>query len=451
LAAQLAFAQPQPSVQGNWLGTLDAGAVKLRLALKVVAAADGALSATLDSLDQGASDLPVTALRQNGADVEFELVQIGGFFRGALRGDTLAGTWRQGPGTLPLIFRRVDKASELVRPQLPKKPYPYDEEDVTYQNKVGRSNLAGTLTLPRGASPFPVVLLITGSGQQDRDQSLMGHKPFLVLADHLTRKGIAVLRVDDRGVGKSTGEVATATSEDFAGDVLAGVEFLKSRGRRIDPKRIGLIGHSEGGVIAPIVATRSSDVAFLVMMAGTGVTGEANSYAQAAAISKASGVSTDAILRNRLMQQQVLAIVKEESDLKARQTKLRALATKLSAQMPSAANELATQFEMSATPWFRYFAMYDPASTLSKVKCPVLALGGELDLQVPADLNLPAIERALKAGGNSDITVTKLPRLNHLFQTSQTGNPTEYGTIQETIAPVALETISGWILKHTAR
>src|SRR5262249_8807090 len=225
---------------------------------------------------------------------------------------------------------------------------------------------------------FPAVLLITGSGQQDRDESLMGHKPFLVLADYLTRKGIAVLRVDDRGVGGSTGEVKTATTEDFAGDVLAGGAVLKRR-REIDGHKIGLIGHSEGGMIAPMVAARSRDVAFIVMIAGSGVPGDQVMEAQAAAIGKAAGMAPDMIAKNREFQRQMMIILKEESDPKARDAKLLRLKATIAAQIPAASGQLDAQFQIVASPWFRFFAMFDPATVLRKVTCPVLALNGELD------------------------------------------------------------------------
>ena len=445
VAAQLAMAQGGPGVEGNWMGTLDTGPVKLRLALKVAKSAEGSLSATMDSLDQGAKDLPVTSIAQNGMAVKLEMRRIGGGYEGKLNaaGSEMSGTWTQGGASLPLVFRRVDKPPVLSRPQEPKKPYPYSEVEVTYENKAGGAKLAGTLTLPPGNGPFPAVLLITGSGQQDRDEALMGHRPFLVLADHLTRKGIAVLRVDDRGVGGSTGEVKNATSEDFAGDVLAGVEFLKNRGKPIDAHKIGLIGHSEGGMIAPMVAARSRDVAFIVMMAGDGVPGDEILMAQVELLSKAAGVPADAISKNLELERQVLAIVKQESDPKAREARLREWKEKSAPQTPAA------QLQAVMTPWMRFFVTYDPATALRKVTCPALALNGELDLQVPADLNLPAIEKALKAGGNRDHQIVKLPKLNHLFQTTQTGAVDEYARIEETIAPVALETMSAWILRHT--
>jgi pimeloyl-ACP methyl ester carboxylesterase len=441
ILTQLVMAQGGPGVEGNWMGTLNAGAVRLRIALKVVKAPDNSLSAKFTSLDQGGTELPVARIEQAGMTVKFEL-KPGANFEGTLNADSseISGTWKQNGAQLPLVFKRAEKPPALSRPQEPKKPYPYSEEEVTYENKAGGAKLAGTLTLPKGSGPFPAVLLITGSGQQDRDEALMGHRPFLVLADHLTRKGIAVLRVDDRGMGGSTGEVMTATTEDFAGDVLAGVEFLKSRGKQIDVHKIGLIGHSEGGMIAPMVALRSHDVAFIVMMAGTGVPGDQILLAQIEGLSKLANVPAAAVAKNLDMERQVFEIVKKENDPKVREARLRELGPELSAQAKAA-----------ASPWLRFFITYDPAPALRKVTCPVLALNGELDLQVPASLNLPAIAKALESGGNPDYAIVKFPKLNHLFQTSRTGQVAEYSEIEETIAPVALETMSGWILRHTQR
>jgi pimeloyl-ACP methyl ester carboxylesterase len=452
LAAQIAVAQGGPGIEGNWLGALNAnGGLKLRVALRVAKDAGGKLLAKLDSLDQNAMDRPVAAIEQNGVSVKFEMADGKAAYEGTLSADgsELSGTWRQGAASLPLAFHRVATVPVDSRPQTPKKPYPYTEEEVTYENKQGGSKLAGTLTLPPGSGPFPAVLLITGSGQQDRDESLMGHRPFLVLADHLTRRGIAVLRVDDRGMGGSTGDFFNATSADFAADVQAGIEFLKSRGKQIDVHKIGLIGHSEGGTIAPMVAARTPDIAFIVMMAGTGVPGGEVSLAQAEAISKSAGAPADVIEKNQERQRRVLAIVREESDPKVRSDKLQTLAQQIAAEVHGSPSAMSAQFQAAASPWFRFWTMYDPATSFEKVTCPVLALDGSLDLQVPPAVNLPAIEKALEKGGNPDYEIVKLPKLNHLFQTAQTGRMDEYGKIEETIAPVALETISSWILRHT--
>ena len=255
--------------------------LELRILFNISTKTDGSISATMDSLDQGAKGIPVeTATYKNGS-LKLEVKSIKGTFEGTLKADgkTIDGKWKQAGLDLPLVLNRIDKVPDLHRKQDPVKPYPYVEEEVVYENKAAGVKLAGTLTLPRSDGQFPAVMLITGSGQQNRDEEIFGHRPFLVLSDYLTRQGIAVLRVDDRGIGGSTGNVSQATTEDFAGDVLSGIEYLKSR-KEIDPTRIGLIGHSEGGIIAPIVAVRSPDVAFIVMMAGTGLTGEEILYLQ---------------------------------------------------------------------------------------------------------------------------------------------------------------------------
>jgi pimeloyl-ACP methyl ester carboxylesterase len=444
------------NLEGAWEGTLDVGAAKLRLVLKVSKAADGALAAKLDSLDQGANDLPVDVISLKESAVHFEMKRLLVVFDGALNkeGSEIAGQFKQGGASFPLALKRVAKPTTLNRPQEPKPPYPYDEEEVGYENKRDGVKLAGTLTLPRGKASFPAVILITGSGPQNRNEELMGHKPFLVLADYLTRQGIAVLRVDDRGVGGSTGSVLNSTSENFAADALAGIDFLKSR-KGINPKQIGLIGHSEGGLIAPLVAAQSNDVAFIVLLAGPGLPGEEILYLQGALILKASGASAEVLARQRATQETIFTVLKQEKDNAAAEQKLRAefdkqMASASEAERNQAKQTLEAQLKQVLSPWFRHFLTYDPRPALVKVKCPVLALNGENDLQVPVTENLREIETTLKAAGAKDVTVVRLPKLNHLFQTSETGSPSEYGKIEETFAPVALKTIGDWILKRTA-
>jgi uncharacterized protein len=285
---------------------------------------------------------------------------------------------------------------------------------------------------------------------------LLSHKPFLVLADHLSRRGIAVLRVDDRGIGGSTGSIKTSTSDDFAGDVLAGLAFLKGR-KEIDGKKLGLIGHSEGGIIAPIAATRSKDVAFIVLMAGTGLPGTQILEAQGQLILKAAGSSESEMKFERDAQNRLIDIIAQEKDEKVAQSKLATALKEIRAAMsdsdrqalansPGGLSDAAVDAFNNA--WFRYFLTYDPRPTLRRVRCPVLAINGEKDLQVPAKENLAQIEKALKAGGNRNVKTVELPGLNHLFQPCKTGSPSEYGTIETTIAPEALKTIGDWILEQ---
>jgi uncharacterized protein len=281
------------TVAGDWQGTLRVGAASLRIAVHINADPDGKLSGTLDSLDQGARGIRLGAITVNNRQVTFTVPAVAGSFDGKLSedGNTIDGSWTQG-ASLPLVLTRGEPASPPRRPQTPSKPYPYREEDVTFANPAAGISLAGTLTIPPGAGPFPAVMLITGSGAQDRNESLVDHQPFLVLADHLTRKGIVVLRADDRGVGKSGGNFATATTTDFVTDVEAGVAFLRSR-REVDERRLGLLGHSEGGMIAPMVANRNSAVHFIVLMAGPGVPGDEIIVEQVRLISLASGMAPE--------------------------------------------------------------------------------------------------------------------------------------------------------------
>jgi hypothetical protein len=440
---------PKPAkpsdIDGAWMGTLDAGVMKLRIVFHITNTEDG-LTATMDSPDQNAHGLPVTSVTRDGASLKMELKQIAGRFEGKIAQDltTIEGTWTQGGNSFPLVLKRVKDAAELERrrPQNPVKPYPYREEEVSYANPVASITLAATLTIPPGKGLFPAVLLIPGSGPHDRDEALMGHRPFLVLSDYLTRHGIAVLRADDRGVGKSGGNFSTGTTADFATDAEAGVAYLLER-PEVNPRKIGLIGHSEGGIIAPMVAARNPNVAFIVMMAGSGVPGDKILVAQTRLIAEAAGQSPVEAEKNANEEREVLALVKNEKDSAALESDLR---KRLAGKGPEA--QVDAQIKALTSPWFQFFLAYDPAGTLRKVQCPVLALNGGKDLQVPPTLNLPAIRHALEEGGNKHFETDELPGLNHLFQTARTGAPSEYAEIEETISPVAFEKIGGWILKQ---
>ncbi|HNS20619.1 MAG TPA: alpha/beta fold hydrolase [Sedimentisphaerales bacterium] len=446
-----------PSLEGTWLGTLKVTpTASLRLVFNIQAKPDGSFSGTLDSLDQGAMGLPISRIEIEKDKVTVEASTVGSRYEGTMNaeGSEINGKWTQGPASLDLLLKRVKEApkpKEFKRPQEPKRPYPYRDEEVTYQNARDGVTLAGTLTMPTEAGPFPAVLLITGSGREDRDEALFGHRPFLVLADYLTRRGIAVLRVDDRGAGGSTGDTSQATSEDFARDVLAGVEYLKTR-KEINPKRIGLIGHSEGGIIAPMVAVQSHDVAFIVLIAGTGITGERILQGQIATVLKLADADQAQIDAAIQKQGQELEIIKREPDPELRKQKVRKAIEDDLARLDEARKNtidysalVEAHVTRFASPWLRFFILHDPATVLRKVKCPVLAINGQLDTQVLAKENLPAIEQALREGGNTRIVIKELPGLNHLFQTAKTGAGDEYAQIEETMSPLALETIAGWM------
>src|SRR5258708_6983863 len=376
-------------MDGDWYGSLDLGAIKLRVVFHINNTEDG-LTATMDSPDENLKSVPVTTVTRNAESLKMELKRIGGAFEGKISQDltTIEGNYSpQSGGTLPLVLKRAKNAAELERrrPQDPKKPYPYNEEQVTYQNKSAGITLAGALTLPPGKGPFPAVVLIAGSGHNDRDESLMGHRPFLVLSDYLTRKGIAVLRADKRGVAKSGGNYLTATTADFASDAEAGVTYLESR-PEIAPRKIGLIGHSEGGSIVPMIAARNPDVAFIVMMAGTGVSGVEVLVEQSVVLSEGLGKSHEQALQNGAKEREILTLITQEKDETDLEKKLR---EKLAGDVP--AGQLDAQIKQITSPWVRFMLVYDPANELRKVKCPVLLLNGSKDVQVVARQNLPPI------------------------------------------------------------
>jgi fermentation-respiration switch protein FrsA (DUF1100 family) len=452
--------EPKPAeIAGTWAGALDLGAAKLRLVVEFKRKDGGGYTGTMDSPDQNAFGLAIDEVTLDKTAVKFTMKMLGGAYAGELSADgkEIKGKWTQGGLSLALDLKPSEKIGPPKRPQEPKPPYPYNAEEVSYENKAAGIKIAGTLTLPKEGGPFPAVLLISGSGPQDRNEELLGHKPFLVLADYLTRHGIAVLRVDDRGVGGTTGKPMESTIEDHAGDALAGVAFLRSR-HEIDAKKIGLIGHSEGGLVAPVAAVRSSDVAFIVLLAGTGVPGEEILYRQGELIALASGASAEAAAKNNAVQKKLFAVLKAEPDNKAATAKIEAIVKeeidKLTPEERKAIEGLEelkkAQLQMLYTPWFRHFLTYDPAPVLRQVKCPVLAINGEKDLQVDPKQNLPPIEAALKAGANSDYTLQELKGLNHLFQVCKSGSPAEYQQIEETINPAALEAVGDWIRKRTA-
>jgi pimeloyl-ACP methyl ester carboxylesterase len=334
-----------------------------------------------------------------------------------------------------------------VSSQEPKAPFPYSAEEVSFESVSG-VRLAGTLTVPRGNGPFPAAVLVSGSGPHDRNGGGGAWKPFLVLADHLARQGIASLRYDKRGHAASTGNYAAATSLDFADDAEAAFRFLRER-RGIASSRVGIIGHSEGGMIAPMIAARSSDVAFIVLLAGPGLPGDSLMLIQVAMRATAAGRSPaldPELIENRRLYA-ALRAARDSSDAAVRLAAVNddIVSSTVDSLRAPARRRLERKREILLTPFWRYLARYDPRPTLMKVRAPVLALNGTLDVQVPHQLNLPEISAALKAGGNGDVTTLEMPGLNHLFQTAIGIPPSEYGKIDEIFAPAALDAIAKWI------
>jgi pimeloyl-ACP methyl ester carboxylesterase len=449
----LVAAPSTQSLEGHWQGTLQG---MLRLVINIDRGPTGGLKGTMDSPDQGAMGLPIDTLIVSSDSLGFVMASIMGSYAGAVSPgrDKIAGVWRQAGMVLPLDLQRVDKPLKPNRPQEPQRPFPYDTVAVRFDNpRAAGVTLAGTLTVPRGKGPFPVALLITGSGPEDRDEMVFGHRPFLVLADHLTRHGIAVLRLDDRGVGGSTGSFSRATSEDFASDIVAGIGFLKTR-KEVDARKIGLVGHSEGGLIAPMVVAQSKDVAYVVLMAGPGVPGDSILALQSVAMQRSMGVSDAAIDRQMVHARRMNALIREGDSAGAAAAGRELVKLQLEA-LPEAQRKalgdpdsvVAGAIRRLDTPWMRFFIGYDPRPALRGMKCPVLAINGGRDIQVPPNENLAAIREAL--AGNRDVRVKELPGLNHLFQTCTTCTIGEYPLLEETMAPAALDEMSNWILAHT--
>ena len=425
---------------GRWEGALSVGGASLPIVIRVSEAASG-LVAVMDSPAQGVRDIGVADLGETGGVVRFLVPAAAGRFEGRRSEDgaTWTGAWSQGGATLPLILTRSAATAEATapsRPQTPVPPFPYRAEEVSFEN--GPVTLAGTLTLPQGEGPFPAVVLITGSGAQDRDETLFDHKPFAVWADALTRRGVAVLRYDDRGVGGSGGGSADETTADFAGDATAAVALLRGR-PDIDPARIGLMGHREGGAVAEIAAANGAPIAFMVMIAGPAVDGARIVSEQVHEIALAAGRTPEQATAARDAQARIMVAVVSNKDNGA--AAAAAVETELAAAGltgPSARQSIS----LLSSGWYRYFAAYDPADALRGLTVPLLAVYGGKDPTVPAELN-----RQTLAALKPDADIVVLPGLNHLMQTAGTGLPNEYATITETLAPSALATVTDWIVR----
>jgi pimeloyl-ACP methyl ester carboxylesterase len=453
--ALLALLTPSMAqVTGDWHGLLNIPGSPLRLVFHISQEGD-TYSATMDSPDQSAYGIPVTSTRFENQTLTLTVTDLAIEYLGILQADSvIRGTFRQGGQAFGLSLTRQPISKPTVtRPQDPTPPYPYLEEDVVFPNTADGITLAGTLTLPKQGAPFTAVVLISGSGPQNRNEELMGHRPFLVLADHLTRAGVAVLRFDDRGTGRSTGNFSESTTMDFARDVQAAVAYLKTR-KEINGERIGLIGHSEGGLIAPIVAAASPDVAFIVMLAGPGIRGKELLVLQSELISRTMGFKEELIERSKSVNEGVFDIILSTAEPDSLQPRLTRYMRKAVRENPhilaqsGMAEEAFVNMQAAAlsSAWMRTFIRHDPGPILEKVKCPVLALFGDKDLQVPPEPNAEAITQALARGGNTQNTVKVLPGLNHLFQEAHTGSPAEYSAIEQTFSPTALGVVSSWIL-----
>lgn len=458
IAACMVCTAAAQSVTGRWAGKLQVPGGQLTLVLRIQESESGKLSAFLDSPDQGAYDIPCDSVVYSAPHLKVIMGAIGGQYEATLEDNSLRGQFIQGGASSPLVLTpSAEEDRSTLHPQEPKKPYPYLTEEVRFVNPTDGDTLAGTLTMPTTPGPHRAVVMITGSGPQSRDEPVMNHRPFLVWADALTRLGIAVLRYDDRGVGASTGNFNEARTADLARDVEAAVDYLRSR-KEIDNQRIGLIGHSEGGMIAPIVAvSRPKDVSFIVLLAAPGLRGDSILVMQNEIISRRSHTPDSIREATAQLNRSLFALlVPPTTDEEALRQSLAEVLRgaffdgPLAPPMPHEQVELAInqEMEMLTAPWMRDFLRYDPAPMLSRVQCPVLAVQGSEDVQVPAAANLPIVEKALTLHGNKEVTVKEFPGLNHMLQHCQTCLPDEYGEIRETVSPEVLQFVGEWILKR---
>ncbi len=445
----------------TWQGLLVAGEKQYDLQFRIFSDDANNLTVKHDSIGENVGGISAEITSEAGS-LAFKIPATSAEFTGvkSADGNVVEGTWKQGGGEYPMTISKVaieeTRDWQIKRPQTPQPPFDYSTRDLVLSGGAADVTLAGTLTAPNGAGPFPLVILISGSGPRDRDETIEGHKPFLVIADYLATGGIACFRYDDRGVGGSTGDFNSATTADLANDAGAVVEFLRTQ-PLVDPARICLMGHSEGGVIAPIVASSREDIAAIVLLAGTGVDGRQISLNQSELLMRAEGYSegkieVNSLLLTRMYDHQhaggkfddpfIIALTDEVTDFM------------LKNEIEGSVDEVAKTIKQAAmqveSPWFKFFVTLNPAVALSRTRCPVYAVVGSRDLQVDPNLNLPAIEAALNAAGNKQFKIEVFPGLNHLFQTCESGSVSEYRTIEETFSPTALDKITAWV-KQTLR
>ena len=449
----------------NWTGILNAGGQKIELRLHLVQNPDKTYSSNWDVPAQKAMGITSSKTQLENNQLSIEIKMIGASYTGKINaeGNAIEGSWGQSGMSFPLNMEPLKEgqaATIIAKPQTPKPPFNYASEDIVYKGVQTQLNYGATLTYPKDNAKHSLVILITGSGRQDRDETIFDHKPFAVIADYLTKKGFAVLRVDDRGAGKSTGDFSKSTTADFALDVEEHIRYAKTLAM-IDTTKIGLLGHSEGGLIAPMVAARNKSVAFIILMAGPGIEIAELMAVQNEMVLKSAGISQQAIdayipLYKQLMKTIIVMDKKEDAILTSKSivkewfNKTDKNLVKLTTNISTEADidKFATSMaETLSTNWWKFFAAYNPQLNLQKVKCPVLALNGSADIQVPAAVSIKGIEAALKKGGNKHFVTKQFEGLNHLFQKCNKCTVQEYGELETTIEGEVLETIGNWLTK----
>lgn len=450
-------------IQGSWKGKIVIA--DLTLIFNVTSTPTG-YSANFDSPDQSVKGYPCSKATFKGDSLLIEIASIKGAYKARWDGkDSLSGIYSQNGRSMIMNMKRFDPSVKLppvaAKPQTPKPPFNYFSEEVEYDNADKSLRYGATFTRPSGNSKCPTVIIISGSGTQDRDGSMFGHKLYWVLADYLTRNGIAVLRVDDRGAGKSSlgKDINGATSLSFSYDVEASMNYLESRAD-VDKTQVGLIGHSEGAIIAPMVAARRKDVAFIVLWGCPAIGGEETAILQGAYALKQQNIDDNAITAFNGLQKNMFDLFKQCAtkeafepkatvafkDWKAKQSDAVLSALKINVDAKAILKSYSSLYD---TGWTGYFLRYEPATDLRKVTCPILAITGTKDTQVDAALNLPLIKATMAKTANKDLQTIALPNLNHFLQNANTGDMSEYGNIAETMSPLALKTIDDWIKAHS--
>ncbi|HEY9178118.1 MAG TPA: alpha/beta fold hydrolase [Flavipsychrobacter sp.] len=451
--------QAQNSFDGTWAGALN-GVQNLRMGFNVTGHKEGNPVATMDVPAQGAKDIPCDTVIVDGDSIHIKVVKINGRYDGKLAEvNRIDGLWTQNGMSISLILDRREGRVQLNRPQTPKGPFPYNSEDVLFYNENKSIEYGATITTPRDDKQHPAVILISGSGPQNRDEELFQHKPFAVVADHLTKNGYVVLRIDDRGVGKTTGDRSKATSEDFADDVMAAIEFLKKR-KEVDRRKIGLYGHSEGGLIAQLVASRSKDVDFIILMAAPGVPITQAMAEQNIALMKTVGLTEEQAnkygeLYSSIVKGAITAQSRDAAEKNINKALNNWIANTDEATVVATTNitdeeskeKLAYEFlrQLYDSKWMMYFMQYDPKPVLEKLDCKVLALNGDRDIQVISRSNLEGINKALANSKSKEYEVREVEGVNHLFQECKTCTAQEYGQLEQTIKPEVLEIVTTWL------
>lgn len=435
---------------GDWIGSLTIGGTDLRVVFHLRRGRNGELTGTMDSPDQGAAGISVGPIAIEADTLRLRVSSIAGAYAGVVSDSTgvIDGVWVQGGRRMPLVLERTERAPTVDRPQEPTPPFPYKSKSITFRNTEAGVTLRGTLTRPDTEGPVPGVVLVAGSGPSDRDATIMGHKPFLVLSDALTRRGLAVLRFDERGVGASGGQQEGATSADLAGDVTAAVQALAQE-RKVDGHNVGIIGHGEGGLIAPMVATMTDQVSFLVLLAAPGLPGRTILADQLDRRIRQQGATGRTRALQRGTQKRIFDVLQQDADSATIANRLRKIM--IQSRGISGEETIRQEIERLMDPWLRYFIAYDPRPVLQRLEVPVLALAGAKDQQVDPDAHQSAIAQALDADENPQVTVRTLEGLNHLFQTADTGAPEEYGRIKQTFSPKAIDVIVDWITAQGER